>query len=98
MRKLRLGENGEIWTFTQCDSKVTLPFEDILSSSDFFTDMIQHGNRMKFAKTIALKTYREYLENLQNPIAPLIGKSHGTWITVFSQTFSKLGCETRSRR
>ena len=53
---------------------------------------------MKFAKAIALKTYREYLENLQNPIAPLIGKSHGTWITVFSQTFSKLGCETRSRR
>ena len=53
---------------------------------------------MEFAKTVALKTYREYLENLQNPIAPLMGKSHGTWTTVFSQTFSKLGCETRSHR
>lgn len=88
----------EGWTLTQCDSKVTLPFkDDILSSSDFFTDMVQHGNRMKFAKTIALKSYR-ILRKFTNPIAPLIGKPHATWITVFLKAFSKLGCETRSHR
>lgn len=34
-------------------------FEDMLSLSDLFTDMINHRERMKFAETVSLKRHKE---------------------------------------
>lgn len=33
----------------------------MLSSSDLFTDMMHHGNKMKLAKMVYLKGYKECL-------------------------------------